>query len=169
MWSLQKERRPPHLSGLPFLRGKKAGPKRQAPAPPKSAEPLRFCGEGSAEELTFAQNPKFCRTLLAKPDFQTLQFFLPIRCRYRRKSGWTFPQSTPNMTGRRFHRTMEVIPALPWKAKSPSVSRLSKLNIKQGDARGASEVRRRTSSIHFHCPVPWSSSHIAHRYRAIPN
>ena len=68
--------------------------------------------------------------------------------------------STPNMTGRRFHRIMEVIPALPWKAKSPSVSRLSKLSIKQGNARGTSEVRRGTSSIHFHCPVPWSSSHI---------
>ena len=31
---------------------------------------------------------------------------------------------TPNMTGRRFHCTMEVIPALPWKSISPSVSRL---------------------------------------------
>ena len=30
--------------------------------------------------------------------------------------------STPNMTGRRFHRTMEMIPARPWKSKSPSVS-----------------------------------------------
>ena len=44
--------------------------------------------------------------------------------------------STPNMTGRRFHRTMEVIPALPWKAKNPSVSTLGKLSIKQGDVRG---------------------------------
>ena len=33
---------------------------------------------------------------------------------------------------------------------------------KQGNARGASEVRRGTSSIHFHCPVPRSSSHIGH-------
>ena len=59
----------------------------------------------------------------------------------------SWQSSTLNMTGRRFHRTMEVIPALPWKAKNPSVSRLSKLSLKQGDARGASEVRRRTSSI----------------------
>ena len=36
---------------------------------------------------------------------------------------------TPNKTGRRFHRTMEMIPALLWKAKSPSVSRLRKLSI----------------------------------------
>ena len=35
-------------------------------------------------------------------------------------------------------------PALPWKAKGPSVSRLTKLSIKQGGARGASEVRSRT-------------------------
>ena len=34
---------------------------------------------------------------------------------------------------------------------------------KQGNTRGTSEVRRRTSSIHFHCPVPRSSSHIGHR------
>ena len=33
---------------------------------------------------------------------------------------------------------------------------------KQGNARGTSEVRRGTSSIHFHCPVPRSSSHIGH-------
>ena len=57
------------------------------------------------------------------------------------------------MTGQRIHRTMEVIPGLPWKAKSPSASRLRKLSIKQGDARGASEVRRRTSSISIvQCP-----------------
>ena len=33
---------------------------------------------------------------------------------------------------------------------------------KQGNARGTGEVRRGTSSIHFHCPVPRSSSHIGH-------
>ena len=66
------------------------------------------------------------------------------------------------MTGRRVHRTMEVIPALPWKSKSPSVPIPIKQSRKQGDARGASEVRRGTSSIHFHCPVPRSSSHIGH-------
>ena len=32
----------------------------------------------------------------------------------------------------------------------------------RGDAWGASEVRRGTSSIHFHCPAPRSSSHIGH-------
>ena len=30
-------------------------------------------------------------------------------------------KSTPSMTGRTFHRTMEMIPALPWRSKSPSV------------------------------------------------
>ena len=77
---------------------------------------------------------------------------------------WGRPQqsllSTPNMTGRRFHRTMEMIPALPWWSKSPSVSTPVEQSRKQGDARGASEVRRGTSSNHFHCPVPRSSSHI---------
>ena len=33
---------------------------------------------------------------------------------------------------------------------------------KQGNARGTGEVRRGTSSIHFHCPVPRSSSQIGH-------
>ena len=35
---------------------------------------------------------------------------------------------------------------------------------KQGNARGTSEVRRGTSSIHFHRPVPRSSSHIGHGF-----
>ena len=33
---------------------------------------------------------------------------------------------------------------------------------KDEDTRGASEVRRRTSSIHLHCQAPRSSSHIGH-------
>ena len=37
---------------------------------------------------------------------------------------------------------------------------------KQGGATGTrgykDEVRRGNSSIHFHCPVPWLSSHIGH-------
>ena len=45
--------------------------------------------------------------------------------------------------------------------KSPSVSRPSKLDIKQGHARGAaSKAQRGISFIHFYCPVPQSSSHI---------
>ena len=41
----------------------------------------------------------------------------------------------------------------------PQVSEYpSKQSIKQENARGMSEVRRGTSSIHFHCPVPRSSS-----------
>ena len=36
-------------------------------------------------------------------------------------------------------------------------------STKQGNARGTSEVvQRGSSSIHFHCPVPWSSSHNGH-------
>ena len=70
--------------------------------------------------------------------------------------------STPNMTGRRSHCTMEMIPALPWYSKSPYVSIPIKQSTKQGDARGAREVRQGTSSIHFHCPAPRSSSHIGH-------
>ena len=84
-----------------------------------------------------------------------------------RGSGICSGSSTPNMTGRRFHRTMEMIPALPWQSKSPSVSTLSKQSTKKGDARGASEVRRGTSSIHFHCPAPRSSSHIGHRVQCV--
>ena len=38
-------------------------------------------------------------------------------------------------------------------------------STKQGNARGTSEVRRGTSSNHFHCPVPRSSSHIGPRFK----
>ena len=60
------------------------------------------------------------------------------------------------MAGRRFHRTMEMIPARPWSSKSPSVSTpMRKQSTKQGNARGTSEVRRGTSFFfHFDCPVP---------------
>ena len=77
-------------------------------------------------------------------------------------------KSTPNMTGRRFRRTMEVIPALPWQSKSPSVSTPTKQSTRQGDAKGASEVRHGTSSIHVYCPTPQSSSHIEHGIIFIP-
>ena len=87
------------------------------------------------------------------------------RCTYSLSSG-EFPAnaefSTPNMTRRRLIRTMEMIPALPWQSKSPSVSAPIERSTKQGNARGTSEVRRGTSSIHFHCPVPRSSGHIGH-------
>ena len=48
-------------------------------------------------------------------------------------------KSTPNMTGRGFHRTTEVIPRRPWKSKSPFASRpikISKTTRTQGRARG---------------------------------
>ena len=50
------------------------------------------------------------------------------------------PQSTPNMTGRRFHRTMEMIPALPWSSKSPSVSTPIKQKVQN---KATQEVRAR--------------------------
>ena len=67
--------------------------------------------------------------------------------------------STPNMTGRRFHRTMEMIPARPWWSKSPSFPPLlnKKTKYKTRERKGH---ERGTSSIRFHCPVPRSSSHI---------
>ena len=65
--------------------------------------------------------------------------------------------STPNMTGRRFHRTMETVPRAPGSLKALLFPPPSKQSTKQGDASGRSEVRRGTSSNHFHCPVPqWS-------------
>ena len=58
---------------------------------------------------------------------------------------------------------MEMIPARPWQSERPSVSTpINKQSTKQGNARGTSEVRRGTSSNHFHCPVPRSSSHFGH-------
>ena len=71
-------------------------------------------------------------------------------------------KSTPNMTGRRFDRTMDMIPARPWSSKNPSVSTPVKQSTKQGNARGTNELRRGTCSINFHCPVPRSSNHIGH-------
>ena len=50
--------------------------------------------------------------------------------------------SIPNMTERRFDCTMEMIRALPWESKNPSVPPLS--NKTQN--KGTQEVRRRTSS-----------------------
>ena len=41
-------------------------------------------------------------------------------------------ESTPNMTGRRLPRTMEVIPRHPWKSKSPCASRPTKASIIKG-------------------------------------
>ena len=51
--------------------------------------------------------------------------------------------------------------------QKPSVSTPIKRSTKQGNARGTSEVRRGTSSNHFHCPVPWSSSHIGHGFLTV--
>ena len=47
---------------------------------------------------------------------------------------WIQEGSTPapNMTGRRFHCTTEVIPCRPWKSKSPFASRPIKISIKRG-------------------------------------
>ena len=67
-----------------------------------------------------------------------------------------------NMTGGRFRSTIEMIPApSPGSLQALLFPPLIKQSTsKQGNARGASEVRRGTSSIHVHCPVPQSSSHI---------
>ena len=45
-------------------------------------------------------------------------------------------------------------PPVPRSLKSPSVSTPIEQSRKQGDAMGASEVRRGTSSNHFHFPAP---------------
>ena len=45
-------------------------------------------------------------------------------------------------------------PPAPGSLKNPSASTLVKTMYKQGNARGTGKVRRGTSSIHFHCPVP---------------
>ena len=49
---------------------------------------------------------------------------------------------------------MEVIAALLCKSKSPSVSRPNKLSIKTRRRNGCERGTTRTSSNHFHCPVP---------------
>ena len=53
--------------------------------------------------------------------------------------------STPNRTGRRFHRTTEVIPRRSWKSKSPLASR----HTKTSKNTGTQEVRARGTTRHF--------------------
>ena len=55
-------------------------------------------------------------------------------------------------------------PPAPGSLKALLFATPIKQSTKQGNARGTSEVRRGTSSNHFHCPVPRSSSHIGPRY-----
>ena len=71
--------------------------------------------------------------------------------------------STPNMTGRRIHRTTEALPRRPWKAKSPFASGPKRNMHKEGHVRGAHEVRHGTSSMHVHCAIPQSPSHTGPR------
>ena len=66
--------------------------------------------------------------------------------------------SVPILTGRSSTAQWKWSPPAPGSLKTPSVSIPIERSTKQGNARGTSEVRRGTSSIHFHCPVPRSSS-----------
>ena len=69
--------------------------------------------------------------------------------------------STPNMTGRRFHRTTEALPRRPWKAKRFFASRPIKISIKKG-TRGV-RTRYDTVLFPFISIVPRSSSHVGPR------
>ena len=66
---------------------------------------------------------------------------------------------TSNLTRRRFHRTMEIIPAFPWWSKNLSVS----TSIKQSSNKGTQRVQAR--HVQFHCPAARSSNHIGHGFR----
>ena len=73
----------------------------------------------------------------AKKWFLFLASVLPKRRGWGicpRRGGGCMP--TPNMTGRRFHRTTEVIPRRPWKSQSRFASRPIQLSINKG-MRGA--------------------------------
>ena len=77
----------------------------------------------------------FLFPLLLPPNSQNM-LFCPLNFKNvgRRRGpcraflAWRIPMSAPNMTGRTFHRTTEVIPCHPWKSKSPFVSRPVTLN-----------------------------------------
>ena len=76
--------------------------------------------------------------------------------------------STPNMTGRRFHRTMKMIPRSPGSLKAflfPTL--LSKVQNKW--MQGARAIERGTSFIRSHCPAPRSSSQIWVAPKPIPD
>ena len=48
-----------------------------------------------------------------------------------KEKGKEIQESTPDVTGRRFHRATEAIPRGPWKAKNPFASRPLKTSIKR--------------------------------------
>ena len=56
-------------------------------------------------------------------------------------------------------------PCPPLVVEEPFCFHPIKQSTKQRDARGASEVRRGTSSIHLHCLAPRSYTHIGHGIR----
>ena len=76
----------------------------------------------------------------------------------------------PEKVTKHRHRIWPGESSVQWKLSPPTPGSLKALLLpplfkqsrKQGNARGMSEVRRGTSSIHLHCPVPRSSSHIGH-------
>ena len=72
--------------------------------------------------------------------------------------------STPHMTGRRFHRTTEMIPALPCQSKSPSASTPIKQSTKPGNARG---YTARNFLHSFSLSSTPSSSHIGHGFSCL--
>ena len=63
------------------------------------------------------------------------------------------------MTGRRVHRTTEVITCRPWKSKSPFASRHVKISIRKGTRGVRTRCDTLLPSIRFHCAVPRSASH----------
>ena len=85
-----------------------------------------------------------------------------------RKLGEIWEQNSAQISRHRL-LPVEGFPA-QWKWSPPSpglvvqkaVSTPVKQSTKQWYPRGAKEVRRGTSSMHFHCPAPQSSSHIGH-------
>ena len=76
-------------------------------------------------------------------------------------------KTTPNMTGRRLHRTTEAIPRRPWKAQSPFASRHIRISIRKG-TRGV-RTRYDTVLLPFISIVrcPRSSSHTGHQQKCI--
>ena len=73
--------------------------------------------------------PFFSKDFRGSATRETLVFFGVSLAFFQKSKGpWVLVAilgqcSTPSMTGRRFHRTMEVIPRRPWKSKSPFASR----------------------------------------------
>ena len=113
------------------------------PCCPSSCCPLIFLNSSNSEKPRCLRNSCSQNQVPPPPQEKTQNKEVLV---------YTKSEPTPNMTGRRFHRTMEMIPARPGSLKTLLLPPLLN-NVQTRERKG---YRRGTA------PVPRSSSHIGH-------